>query len=272
MRTLSRRRRVGSEFDTRTDPDDPWSGWFMSADVWSTAAGPTTSAAPMSGLTATSRSGPSHYTRGFFDFRRYNRLGPRRTAEHAPGPRRLARRRSAAARAPAVGRRTRCAAGLRLSQRSRRNRRRDVQRWARPCQARRRNAIGSRSRRSSIAAICASTSRASGTIGRATITARTATSCGCCLPTPGAGGASESPERHAELRERNVAAALDVPVGHRTRVRFRRHRSLCGEVGLDAGGADEFLRSTQASLLACEPPSCSPDYCGLRHSWRSATA
>jgi outer membrane protein assembly factor BamA len=43
------------KFDTRTDPMDPWSGWFLSADV---------------------EHGTPEYTRGFFDFRRYNRLGP----------------------------------------------------------------------------------------------------------------------------------------------------------------------------------------------------
>jgi hypothetical protein len=46
-------------FDTRTDPDDPWSGWFMSADA------------------EHGRGGDVDYTRGFFDVRRYNRLGPK---------------------------------------------------------------------------------------------------------------------------------------------------------------------------------------------------
>lgn len=59
-------------FDTRTDPDDPWSGWYLSADV-ERGSGTLTS-----GQAATSASAGGHteYTRGFFDFRRYNRLGP----------------------------------------------------------------------------------------------------------------------------------------------------------------------------------------------------
>jgi hypothetical protein len=64
-------------FDTRNDPADPWTGWFVTASVehgWSGAArlGPT---AP---LARDSASAPVriHYTRGFLDARRYNRLSP----------------------------------------------------------------------------------------------------------------------------------------------------------------------------------------------------
>ena len=117
-----------------------------------------------------------------------------RAAEHARGARRLDRRRSAAARATTLGRRTGRASRLRFSERARRTRRRHVQRRARRRRAARRSAIASRSRRSSIAAICVSTSRATGKIGRATITARTATSRGWCSPTRVAGGDVGTPD------------------------------------------------------------------------------
>ncbi len=61
-------------FDTRTDPDDPWSGWFVNADV-EHGRGSITSVAPTSGPPIP-RGGITDYTRGFFDVRRYNRLGP----------------------------------------------------------------------------------------------------------------------------------------------------------------------------------------------------
>jgi hypothetical protein len=63
------------KFDTRTDPDDPWSGWFVNADI-EHGRGTITSIAPTSGLRVSPRDGISDYTRGLFDFRRYNRLGP----------------------------------------------------------------------------------------------------------------------------------------------------------------------------------------------------
>jgi hypothetical protein len=63
-------------FDTRTDPDDPWSGWYMNADV-EHGRGTFTETAPMSGVTTPPVPlGRTQYTRGLFDFRRYNRLGP----------------------------------------------------------------------------------------------------------------------------------------------------------------------------------------------------
>jgi hypothetical protein len=59
--------------DTRTDPDDPWSGWFVRADA-EHGSGTIESPGLTSGLTP--RLGPVNYMRGFFDVRRYNRLGP----------------------------------------------------------------------------------------------------------------------------------------------------------------------------------------------------
>jgi hypothetical protein len=62
-------------FDTRTDPEDPWAGWYMNAAL-EHGRGTITSAAPMSGPPRTIPLGLTQYTRGLFDFRRYNRLGP----------------------------------------------------------------------------------------------------------------------------------------------------------------------------------------------------
>jgi outer membrane protein assembly factor BamA len=61
-------------FDTRTDPSDPWSGWFLNADL-EHGRGNIIRGAPVSAGRATDAE-KSDYTRGFFDFRRYNRLGP----------------------------------------------------------------------------------------------------------------------------------------------------------------------------------------------------
>jgi hypothetical protein len=63
------------EFDTRTDPDDPWAGWFLNADM-EHGRGTIAQAAPTSTVPSADRTGVDDYTRGFFDFRRYNRLGP----------------------------------------------------------------------------------------------------------------------------------------------------------------------------------------------------
>ena len=63
------------KFDTRTDPEDPWAGWFLNADV-EHGHGDITTAAPTSSTRSGARNGVADYTRGFFDFRRYNRLGP----------------------------------------------------------------------------------------------------------------------------------------------------------------------------------------------------
>jgi len=63
-------------FDTRTDPDDPWSGWYVNAEL-EHGQGTITRAAPISGVTSLlTRVGEDKYTRGLFDIRRYNRLGP----------------------------------------------------------------------------------------------------------------------------------------------------------------------------------------------------
>ncbi len=62
--------------DTRNDPDDPWSGWYVDANV-EHGLGTINSAAPSSinfGIFGSTRH--TEYTRGFFDVRRYNRLGP----------------------------------------------------------------------------------------------------------------------------------------------------------------------------------------------------
>ena len=61
-------------FDTRNDEYHPWSGWYAVAD-WERGTGRLTSL----GVTSSPRSvsvGSTEYTRGFLDFRRYNRLSP----------------------------------------------------------------------------------------------------------------------------------------------------------------------------------------------------
>ena len=63
-------------FDTRTDPDDPWSGWYLNADI-ERGRGSITAAAPRSDPRPVGANGITEYSRGFFDFRRYNRLGPK---------------------------------------------------------------------------------------------------------------------------------------------------------------------------------------------------
>jgi hypothetical protein len=65
---------IRASLDTRTDPIDPWSGWFVSADV-ERGQGTETSIAPTSDPRL-SPPGPTWYSRGFLDLRRYNRLGP----------------------------------------------------------------------------------------------------------------------------------------------------------------------------------------------------
>jgi hypothetical protein len=61
--------------DTRTDPDEPWSGWYVDADLEGgrgqyTAIAPTSAARPVQVGDLVS------YSRGFLDVRRYNRLSP----------------------------------------------------------------------------------------------------------------------------------------------------------------------------------------------------
>jgi hypothetical protein len=65
---------VSLKFDTRTDPEDPWSGWFLSTDL-EYGRGTSTTPLPV-GLRTRALLSDIAYTRGFFDFRRYNRLGP----------------------------------------------------------------------------------------------------------------------------------------------------------------------------------------------------
>jgi hypothetical protein len=70
---------VAFKLDTRTDPDDPWSGWLLDADIEN---GRGTIATPAltsddSRVLATDVGGITDYTRGFLDARRYNRLGPK---------------------------------------------------------------------------------------------------------------------------------------------------------------------------------------------------
>ncbi|MEP6495954.1 MAG: hypothetical protein ABJF01_24955 [bacterium] len=66
---------VTLNIDTRTDPDDPSSGWFVNADV-EHGRGAIISTAPTSDARTFDPGKPNDYTRGLFDFRRYNRLGP----------------------------------------------------------------------------------------------------------------------------------------------------------------------------------------------------
>lgn len=61
--------------DTRTDQDDPWSGWLALANV-EHGAGTPTAVGPTSVPRETTAGDHVEYTRGFLDLRRYNRLGP----------------------------------------------------------------------------------------------------------------------------------------------------------------------------------------------------
>jgi hypothetical protein len=65
---------VSLKFDTRTDPEDPWAGWYLSSDL-EYGRGTSTTLLPV-GFRPRSTFGDMTYTRGFFDLRRYNRLGP----------------------------------------------------------------------------------------------------------------------------------------------------------------------------------------------------
>ena len=62
-------------FDTRTDQDDPWSGWLAMANL-EHGAGTPTAVGPTSLVRETKAGDHVEYTRGFLDLRRYNRLGP----------------------------------------------------------------------------------------------------------------------------------------------------------------------------------------------------
>jgi hypothetical protein len=63
------------KFDTRTDPEDPWSGWLVNTDI-EHGAGRISSPAEGSNPAAFAAGARNEYTRGFLDVRRYNRLGP----------------------------------------------------------------------------------------------------------------------------------------------------------------------------------------------------
>jgi outer membrane protein assembly factor BamA len=61
--------------DTRNDMFNPWAGWYLLADV-ERGAGTIDDAGPVSPGVRTLAPGPTRYTRGFLDVRRYNRLAP----------------------------------------------------------------------------------------------------------------------------------------------------------------------------------------------------
>jgi hypothetical protein len=64
------------KFDTRTDRSDPGAGWFLNGDL-EHGRGRITDSPPISPVSAPVLDNVSEYTRAFFDFRRYNRLGPK---------------------------------------------------------------------------------------------------------------------------------------------------------------------------------------------------
>ena len=61
--------------DTRNDNDNPWSGWYVTADV-EHALGDITYYAPRAQPTGTPAGPNVQYARGFLDLRRYNRVSP----------------------------------------------------------------------------------------------------------------------------------------------------------------------------------------------------
>lgn len=61
--------------DTRNDEFNPWAGWYLLAD-YERGTGHIDVLAPTSAGVRTSAPGTTRYQRGFFDLRRYNRLGP----------------------------------------------------------------------------------------------------------------------------------------------------------------------------------------------------
>ena len=68
---------VSWSFDTRNDRDDPTNGWWMQAD-YERGEGKLARIgyAPSVGTSFRNPTGPVSYSRGFLDFRRYNRVGP----------------------------------------------------------------------------------------------------------------------------------------------------------------------------------------------------
>lgn len=63
------------KFDTRSDPTDPWAGWFVDANL-EYGRGTYTSAPVFVTSRLVALNAGTAYTRGFLDIRRYNRLGP----------------------------------------------------------------------------------------------------------------------------------------------------------------------------------------------------
>jgi hypothetical protein len=61
--------------DTRNDDFNPWAGWYLLAD-YERGTGQIDVLAPTSAGVRSSSPGATRYQRGFFDLRRYNRLGP----------------------------------------------------------------------------------------------------------------------------------------------------------------------------------------------------
>ena len=61
--------------DTRNDVSNPWSGWYIVADV-ERGSGEITAYGPTSAGVRDATPGRISYTRGLLDLRRYNRLGP----------------------------------------------------------------------------------------------------------------------------------------------------------------------------------------------------
>jgi hypothetical protein len=61
--------------DTRNDVFNPWAGWYLLAE-FERGVGTIGEAGPTSPGVRGSTAGPIRYQRGFFDVRRYNRLGP----------------------------------------------------------------------------------------------------------------------------------------------------------------------------------------------------
>ncbi|MBI2797342.1 MAG: hypothetical protein HYX65_11640 [Gemmatimonadetes bacterium] len=68
---------VSWTFDTRNDLDDPTNGWWVRAD-YERGEGRLARVgyAPLAGATFVNPEGPATYSRGFLDFRRYNRMSP----------------------------------------------------------------------------------------------------------------------------------------------------------------------------------------------------
>ncbi|MGH7713614.1 MAG: BamA/TamA family outer membrane protein, partial [Gemmatimonadaceae bacterium] len=62
-------------FDTRNETDNPWSGWYITADL-EQGHGTLETLGPASFFTRSVAPGPTDYTRGFLDIRRYNSLSP----------------------------------------------------------------------------------------------------------------------------------------------------------------------------------------------------